>query len=76
MEWERAGKVPDDVFEKFAKANFLIPQLPAPLPVKWLKRLGMDVLGGGLRAEDFDYMHTVIYFDEVRVAAVQVQMPC
>jgi len=65
MEWERAGEVPADVFGKFAQANLLIPQLPSPLPVEWLKRLGLDMLPGELKVEDFDNLHTVIYFDEV-----------
>lgn len=43
----------------------LIPNLPAPLPVKWLKRLGIDELRGGLKVEDFDYMHVAIYIQEV-----------
>jgi acyl-CoA dehydrogenase len=46
MEWEGEGDVPPEVFQKFAEANMLIPCLPAPLPVKWLKTLGIyDILG-------------------------------
>lgn len=45
----------------------LVPNLPTPLPVKWLKRLNIHHLPGGLKVEDFDYMHTLIYTDEVRV---------
>ncbi|KAL2834159.1 acyl-CoA dehydrogenase/oxidase [Aspergillus pseudoustus] len=66
MNWEREGKVPDEVFSRFAVANFLVPHLPAPLPVHWLRRLGIDTLPGGLKAEDFDCLHTVIYFDEMQ----------
>mgnify|MGYP001561870418 CR=1 FL=1 len=40
MEWEREETVPEHVFKKFADANFLIPNLPAPLPVEWLKEAG------------------------------------
>lgn len=64
-EWERAETVPDHVFRAFAAANMLIPALPAPLPTAWLKRLGINELLGGLRVEDFDYLHSVIYSDEM-----------
>ncbi|KKY29343.1 putative acyldehydrogenase [Diaporthe ampelina] len=65
IEWEKAETVPPHVFETFAKANMLIPCLPAPLPVDWLKRLGIHELLGGLRVEDFDYLHGLIYSDEM-----------
>lgn len=65
MEWEKAEAVPPHVFETFARANMLIPCLPAPLPVAWLKRLGINELLGGLRVEDFDYLHALIYSDEM-----------
>lgn len=65
MEWEREEVVPDEVFQKFAAGNFLIPCLPAPLPVKWLKKLGIHEMPGGLKVEDWDYIHTGIYTDEV-----------
>lgn len=54
-----------ELFSKFADANFLIPNLSAPLPVKWLHKLGIKTLPGGLKVEDFDYMHTLIYVDEL-----------
>lgn len=65
LEWERAETVPEDVFRTFAEANFLIPNLPAPLPVDWLKRLGIHEMPGGLKVEDWDYIHTAIYVDEM-----------
>ena len=69
MDWEREGTVPPEVFEKFAAANMLIPTLPAPLPVEWLKRLGInDILG--VRVEEWDYIHTMIYGDEVSVVSL------
>lgn len=43
----------------------LIPALPAPLPVEWLHKLGIHELQGGLKVEDFDYLHSVIYADEM-----------
>ena len=65
IEWERAETVPDHVFPAFAQANMLIPALPAPLPVAWLKRLGIHELLGGLKVEDFDYLHGLIFADEM-----------
>lgn len=66
MEWEAAETVPEHVFGDFAKANMLVPNLPAPLPVAWLKKLGLDTLLGGLKAEEFDYTHQAIYTSEVQ----------
>ncbi|KAI1350083.1 putative acyl-CoA dehydrogenase [Xylaria sp. FL0043] len=65
IEWDKAETVPDHVFRDFAKANMLVPALPAPLPVAWLKRLGIHELPGGLKVEDFDYMHSLIFADEM-----------
>ncbi|KAK6072676.1 hypothetical protein SCUP234_02865 [Seiridium cupressi] len=64
-EWERAETVPEHVFADFAKANMLIPALPAPLPVAWLKRLGIHDFLGVLKVEDFDYLHGLIFADEM-----------
>lgn len=69
MEWEREGSTPDTLFETFAKANMLIPNLPAPLPVSLLKQLGIhDILGTSV--EEWDYLHTGIYLDEMARAGV------
>lgn len=65
MSWEREGFVPTEVFRKFAAANMLIPSLPAPLPVRWLKQLGVHEILGIVKVEDCDYTHTAIYIDEV-----------
>ncbi|KAH8596971.1 acyl-CoA dehydrogenase [Bisporella sp. PMI_857] len=64
-EWEKAGDVPPELYQKFVDANFLIPNLSAPLPVKWLHKLGIKTLPGGLPVEEFDYLHTLIYVDEM-----------
>lgn len=64
-DWERDGDVPEDLYSKWAAANMLVPNLSAPLPVKWLKKIGIHELPGGLKVEDFDYLHTLIYIDEV-----------
>lgn len=64
-EYEKQGQVPESVFQKFCEHNMLVPNLPAPLPVAWLKRLNIhDILG--VKVEDWDYLHTGIYMDEVR----------
>ncbi|KAJ9664196.1 hypothetical protein H2198_000414 [Neophaeococcomyces mojaviensis] len=64
FEWETAETVPDHVFPIFAKAHMLIPNLPAPLPVQWLHRVGIkDILGTPV--EEWDYLHTGIYLDEM-----------
>lgn len=65
MDWEREETVPPHVFRKFAAANMLVPSLPAPLPVKWLKKLGVHDILGVVKVEDWDYVHTAIYTDEV-----------
>ncbi|KAK2811061.1 hypothetical protein FQN50_002396 [Emmonsiellopsis sp. PD_5] len=64
FEWEREGTVPEHVFAEFAKDNMIVPNLPAPLPVAWLKKLGInDILG--VKVEDWDLTHTGIYIDEM-----------
>lgn len=65
LDWEREELVPPSVFSKFAAANMLIPTLPSPLPIEWCKRLGLDTLLGGLKVEEFDYLHFLIHADEV-----------
>ena len=70
MEWGREERVPVDVFQRFAEANMLLPSLPAPLPVNWLKRLGVGDILGAVEIEDWDYLHTLIFCDEVRARAL------
>lgn len=65
IDWEREERVPAHVFETFAKANMLIPSLPAPLPVEWLKKLGIHDILGAVRVEEWDYIHTAIFCDEM-----------
>ena len=65
LEWEREGTVPEQVFQTFATNNMLIPALPAPLPVEWLKELGIHDILGVVKVEEWDYMHTGIYNDEM-----------
>lgn len=64
VEWEREETAPDHLFHTFTKHNMLIPNLPAPLPVEWLHKVGIyDILG--VKVEDWDYFHTSIYLDEM-----------
>ncbi|RPB11865.1 acyl-CoA dehydrogenase [Morchella conica CCBAS932] len=65
LDWERAEEVPPSVFDTFSAAHMLIPALPGPLPIAWLKRLGIHTLLGGLPVEEFDYMHFLIHADEM-----------
>ncbi|KAL8839427.1 MAG: hypothetical protein Q9170_001767 [Blastenia crenularia] len=65
MDWERDGLVPDKVFQEFAAANMLVPCLPAPLPVEWLQKLGIYDILGTVKVEDWDYIHTAIFTDEM-----------
>ncbi|PIA92954.1 putative acyl-CoA dehydrogenase 6 [Cercospora beticola] len=65
LQWMRDGKASFDMYAKFAAAGMLIPSLPAPLPVERLKQLGVHELPGGLRLEQFDYFHYLIYTSEL-----------
>ncbi|KAL1599709.1 hypothetical protein SLS60_007512 [Paraconiothyrium brasiliense] len=65
LQWDTEETVPEHVFDTFARAGMLIPSLPAPLPVKWLKSLGVHEILGAVKVEEFDYIHTLIYCDEM-----------
>jgi acyl-CoA dehydrogenase len=65
LEWDTEETVPEHVFKTFADAGMLLPVMPAPLPVEWLKKLGIHDLLGVVKVEEFDYIHTLIYDDEV-----------
>ncbi|KLP10418.1 hypothetical protein CEK26_012447 [Fusarium fujikuroi] len=65
IEWERNGDVPEDLFATFVKGNFVLPALPAPLPVKWLRQLGINEMPGGVALEEWDTLHCMIYSDEM-----------
>jgi acyl-CoA dehydrogenase len=56
--------VAEKVFGIFAKANMLIPSLACPLPVEQLKKLGIHEFMG-VKVEDYDYLYTFIYWDEM-----------
>ncbi|KAF4855139.1 Acyl-CoA dehydrogenase apdG [Colletotrichum siamense] len=65
LEWETSEEVPPNVFKTFADGNFLLPALPAPLPVQWLRKLGITHMPGKVPIEEWDYLHTMIYSDEM-----------
>jgi acyl-CoA dehydrogenase len=50
--------------DTFAKHNMMVPNLPAPLPVKWLKSVGIHSVGP-IPVEEFDYLHVTIYSAEM-----------
>ncbi|KFZ09251.1 hypothetical protein V501_05657 [Pseudogymnoascus sp. VKM F-4519 (FW-2642)] len=64
-DWEAAGDAPPTLYKTFADNNMLIPNLSAPLPIETLKSVGIHELPGGLKVEDYDYLHTSIYVDEL-----------
>jgi acyl-CoA dehydrogenase len=64
MQWENEGAIPEGTYQKFASANMLIPNLPAPLPVEYLKKVGIHKIGP-LKVEDFDNFHGSIYVSEI-----------
>ncbi|KAI0391415.1 short-chain specific acyl-CoA dehydrogenase mitochondrial precursor [Xylariaceae sp. FL0594] len=70
IEWDKAETLPEHVFDTFSRANLLVAALPAPLPVDWLKCVGLHELYGGLRVEDFDYLHALIFADEMARAGI------
>ncbi|KAL8670616.1 MAG: hypothetical protein Q9168_004847 [Polycauliona sp. 1 TL-2023] len=71
MDWEREASVPEEVFRKFASSNMLVPSLPAPLSVDWLKKLGIHSILNTVKIEDWDYIHTAIYTDEMTRSGLQ-----
>lgn len=69
FEWETEGTVPEHLFHTFAKNHMLIPNLPSPLPVTWLKKVGInDILG--VPVQEWDYIHTGIYLDELNRSGI------
>lgn len=65
FEWEKEETVPEHVFQTFVKSHMLVPTLPAPLPVKELKAVGIHDILGAVKVEDFTYFHNLIYNDEM-----------
>ncbi|KAJ3494048.1 hypothetical protein NLG97_g4332 [Lecanicillium saksenae] len=65
LEWEREESVPEDLYSRWVAAGFLPGTMPAPLPVDWLKRLGIHEMPGGVKVEEWDYFHSAIFADEM-----------
>ena len=65
MEWEREESVPEDLYSKFAQAGWIPATQPAPLPIEWMKRLGINEMPGGVKIEEWDYTHSAVFADEV-----------
>ncbi|KAG5744279.1 hypothetical protein H9Q70_013013 [Fusarium xylarioides] len=65
LDWETAEEVPSTLFKVFAKGNFILPSLPAPLPVEWPRKLGITHMPGQVPVEEWDTLHTMIYEDEM-----------
>ena len=65
MEWEEDDAVPDDFFATIAKHGMHIPTMGAPLPVEHLKNAGINGFLNAVTVEEFDYLHFLIYTDEV-----------
>lgn len=70
MQWETEEEVPAHVFQDFAKGNFLIPNLPSPLPVQWLRKLGITHMPGNIKVEDWNATYGMIYVDEMSRAGL------
>lgn len=47
----------------------MVPNLPSPLNVGWLRRVGIHKVGP-LPVEDFDYLHSMIYGTEMMRAGL------
>lgn len=65
IDWERDEGVPESEYSKWAQHSMLIPNLPGPLPIEWLKHVGIEKIGP-LKVNDFDYTHLAIYVYELK----------
>lgn len=74
LDWETAEEVPPHVFGLFAKGNFVLPALPAPLPREWLEKLGITHMPGEVPVGEWDSLHGLIYADEVRDTTLSAQL--
>ncbi|KAH7305892.1 long-chain specific acyl-CoA dehydrogenase [Stachybotrys elegans] len=70
MEWETAEEVPSHVWDSFAANNFILPALPSPLPVEWLRKLGITHMPGNIPVEEWTTTHNMIYGDEMTRAGL------
>jgi acyl-CoA dehydrogenase len=65
LEWETSETVPAHVWGTFAAGNMLLGSLPAPLPVAWLRKVGVTHMPGDVLVEEWDALHSLIYTDEM-----------
>ncbi|KAF4124626.1 hypothetical protein GMORB2_5292 [Geosmithia morbida] len=70
LEWETAEDVPAHVYADFARGNFILPALPCPLPVEWLRRVGVTRMPGDIPVEEWTSVHGMIYADEMSRAGL------
>jgi acyl-CoA dehydrogenase len=63
--WELEGDIPAGIWEAFTESHMLLACLQPPLPVRELHSLGITELPGGVKIEDFDYIHSAIFADEL-----------
>jgi hypothetical protein len=61
-EWEAAGKVPDDVYQKCARDGLLVPISGGNrIPKEWAHY----PIAAGIKAEEWDGFHDFILWDEL-----------
>ncbi|KAH7144231.1 long-chain specific acyl-CoA dehydrogenase [Dactylonectria estremocensis] len=70
LEWETAEELPSHLYSDFARGNFLLPALPAPLPTEWLRKLGITHMPGDIPVEKWNSLHGLIYADEMSRAGL------
>lgn len=77
VQWMKDGQLPPDLYTKFAEAGMILPCMPSPRPIKHLQRLGVHGFPGGLKLEEFDYFHYLIYVSEVKelIPKIDVMSP-
>ncbi|KUJ17962.1 acyl-CoA dehydrogenase NM domain-like protein [Mollisia scopiformis] len=61
-EWEKVGKIPDDVYEKCARDGLLVPiAFGNRIPREW----GHYPIAAGIKAEEWNGFHDFILWDEL-----------
>jgi hypothetical protein len=61
-EWEKLGKIPDDIYQKCAKAGLLVPiAFGHRIPAEW----GHYPIAAGIKASEWDGFHDFILWDEL-----------
>ena len=61
-EWEAAGKVPDDVYQKCAQDGLIVPiSAGNRIPKEWAHY----PIAAGIKAEEWDGFHDFVLWDEL-----------